>query len=555
MTEGTPLLQEKRLKERLEKLTQIGIALSAERNLDRLLERIVEEARALTNADGGTLYLVEGDPPQSIRYYIMQTGSTHFRAGGTSTIPIRIPNLPLQIDGKPNHANISAYTANTGQTLNIPDWRTYPGFDFTGPRKYEADTGYVSRSFLVVALRDHEDQIIGVLQLLNCLDQQTGKKIPFSSGDVGLIEALASQAAVAFTNAKLIRDLEHLFDSFAEVMAAAIDERSKATSGHIRRVTTLTMALAQAVNAQAGGQFAGVRLTEEELKELRLAALLHDVGKITTPIHIVEKVNKLDAVYDRGREVFMRFEYMKKAAEAEYCQQKLTLLESGAPPAALAELEAGFGARVAELTEEQAFLQQVNSPVEFMPPEKAERIKLIGAKRFTLTSGEERPYLDEDELKNLVVQRGNITGDELAIMRDHARVSIELLSQIPFTRRLRSIPAHAGAHHEFLNGKGYPLGLKGDQISLQTRMMTIADIYDAITASDRSYKKAVSQEAALNILRKAAQFGETDPDLVELFIASGAYKLCGKPTAQLEAEAREAAVVRALAEAAPTASK
>ncbi len=536
----------KRLKERLEKLTRIGIALSAERHLDRLLEMIVDGSRALTNADGGTLYLVEGD---SLRYYIMQTGSTNFRAGGTSGSPIRIPNLPLYHDGAPNHGNISTYTALTGETLNIPDWRNYEGFDFTGPRRYEEATGYVSRSFLVVALRDHEEQIIGVLQLLNCLDTETGEKIPFTDDDVEMVEALASQAAVAFTNAKLIRDLEHSFESFAEVMAAAIDERSPATSGHIRRVTTLTMALAEAMNANHDGKYAGVRLTEDELKELRLAALLHDVGKITTPIHIVEKRNKLDAIYDRGNEVFMRFEYMKKAAEADYWRQRLALVQAGAECEALSQLESEYEARVAELSEEQAFIAQINIPVEFMPPEKAERVRAIGAKQFALTNGEVRPYLEEDELKNLVVQRGNITGDELAIMRDHARVSIELLSQIPFTRKYKQIPTHAGGHHEFLNGKGYPLGLSGEQISLQTRMMTIADIYDAITASDRSYKKAQSQESALKILQKASQFGETDPDLVDLFIRSGAYKLCGKSQAELDAEAR---AERTLAEAAAT---
>jgi len=520
------------LKERLEKLTNIGIALSAERDLQRLLEMIVEDARDLTGADGGTLYLVEGDPPAQLRYSIMQNGTMGTRMGGTTGKPIPFPPVPLVKDGVANNNNISAYAANTGRTVNVPDCYDYVGFDFTGPKNFDKATGYRSRSFLVVPMKDHEQQLIGVLQLINATDERTRELMAFSHDDVGFIESLASQAAVAITNVKLIKDTEHLFEAFAEVMASAIDERSPATAGHIKRVTTLTMALADAVNQESDGRLGAICFTPEELGELRLAALLHDVGKVTTPIHVVEKRNKLETVYDRGHEVRTRFDLIWQLTETEYLKQKIALVQTGAPSEALAALDDEVQAKLQTIADDQAFILQVNVPVEFLPPDKVERVKTIGAKTYW-HNGEEKPYLLPDELTNLAVQKGNITGGELQIMRDHAAVSIKLLTQIPFTRKLKNIPRYAGAHHEILNGKGYPYGLAGEQISMQTRMMTIADIYDAITASDRSYKKAASQEQAIKILRKACEFGEIDKDLLDLFIASGAYRLTGKSDAEM----------------------
>jgi len=534
------------LKYQLEKLTTVGIALSAIRSLPTLLEMILDEGRELTNADGGTLYLVEGGEQlesRSLRYHIMQTASLNFRAGGNSPTKVTFPNLPLYLqDGTPNYNNISAYSANTGKTVNIPDWRTFEGFDFTGPRKHEEITGYVSKSFLVVAMRDHEDQIIGVLQLLNALDPTTGEKVTFNEQNVEIIEAFASQAAMAITNVRLIQDTENLFNSFAEVMASAIDERSPATAGHIKKVTQITLALAEAVNKEKEGPFADVKFSPDDLNELRLAALLHDVGKVTTPLHVVEKAGKLQTIYDRIGEVQMRFELIKRQIEVDYSRQMLEMAQSGSPRSDIDAVRAEMVAKMQEVDEELIAVDDANTPVEWMPPEKAERIKVIGAKTYWL-NGVERPYLEPDELANLVVQRGNITGGQLQEMRHHAAVSIRLLTQIPFTRKLRNIPKIAGAHHEFINGKGYPLGLAGEEITIQTRMMTIADIYEAVTAADRSYKKGKSQEEAIEILKKAAKFGEIDPELLDLFIRSEVWRLVGKSAAEMNGSVTQTNVV------------
>lgn len=519
------------MKYQLQKLTKVGIALSAVRELPVLLEMILDEARELTNCDGGTLYLAEGDPPESIRYHIMQNASMKTRMGGTSGKTIPFPNLPLVLDGKPNFANVSAYTANTGKTLNVPDWRTFPGFDFTGPQRFEEQTGYKTLSLLVVAMQDNQDQIIGVLQLINALDPTTGEPIAFSDDNVEVIEAFGAQAAMAINNVRLLKDTENLFNSFAEVLASAIDERSKATSGHIRKVTVLTVALAEALNKQTEGKYAEVKFNKDEMEELRLAALLHDVGKVTTPLHVVEKAGKLQTIYDRVEEVRTRFDLIRSLKEAEFLKKKMELLHAGAVES-LEQLEGDMAAALAEIDAEKEFVVEMNTPMEFVPNEQIDRVKAIGAKRY-LHRGEWHPYLTENELANLAIQKGNITGEELGMMRDHARVSIDLLTKIPFTRKLKNIPKIAGGHHEFINGKGYPFGISGDDIWVQTRMMTIADIYEAVTAADRSYKKARSQEEALEILKKAAKFGEIDPDLLELFIESGVYKLAGKPHSEL----------------------
>lgn len=513
---------------------------------------VLDEGRELTNADGGTLYLVEGGDQlesRSLRYHIMQTASLNFRAGGNSPVKVTFPNLPLyHKDGSPNYNNISAYSANTGKTVNIPDWRTFEGFDFTGPRKHEEMTGYVSKSFLVVAMRDHEDQIIGVLQLLNALDPDTGEKVPFNEQNVEIIEAFASQAAMAITNVRLIQDTENLFNSFAEVMASAIDERSPATAGHIKKVTQVTLALAEAVNKEKEGKYADVHFTPDEMNELRLAALLHDVGKVTTPLHVVEKAGKLQTIYDRINEVQMRFEMIKRQVEVDYTRQMLEMAQSGSSKAEIEAMRADMHAKMQEVADDLIAVEDANTPVEWMPPEKADRIREIGAKTYWF-NGVEKPFLEPDELANLVVQRGNITGGQLQEMRHHAAVSIRLLTQIPFTRKLRNIPKIAGAHHEFINGKGYPLGLSGDEIAIQTRMMTIADIYEAVTAADRSYKKGKSQEDAIEILKKAAKFGEVDPDLLDLFIRSEVWRLVGKSADEM---AGSVTVTNVVAQAAAT---
>lgn len=520
---------ESTLRLQLQRLNRIGIALSGEHNLERLLELIVDEARAFTGADGGTLYLVEGP---SLQFKIVQNASLKLRMGGASGAPITWPALPLYVDGNPNRNNVSAHVALTGEAVNIPDVYDVAGFNFEGTRRSDERNGYRTRSMLVVPMRDHEEQIIGVLQLLNATDS-SGQVVPFAGEYIDLIASLASQAAVAITNARLIQETENLFEALVRVMASAIDERSPATSGHIKRVTDLTVALARAVNESDHPRFAETRFGDDELNELRIAAYLHDVGKVTTPIHIVEKRTKLETLFDRVELIRTRFELIKQTVTCGYLQRRMHLLEQGALPEALTDLELFHQDALRTLDEEQGFIVECNTPVEFMPPERVERVKAIAAKTY-LENGCEKPYLTPEEVELLTVQRGNLTWDEIKVIRDHAAVTIRLLEQIPFTRKLRNVPQYAGGHHEKLNGKGYPLGLTAEQLPLQTRMMAIADVYEALTASDRSYKTARSQEDALRILGFMVKDGELDPDLVKVFVESGVYKMYGTSAAELQ---------------------
>lgn len=517
------------LRLQMKKLHQIGIALSKERNLSRLLEMIVDEARGFTGADGGTLYLLEGD---HLQFSILQNVTLGTRAVAPH---ITLPPVPLcWPDGAPNHENVSAYVALTGETVNIKDAYEVDGFNFEGTRRFDAQTGYRTKSMLVTPLRDHEEQVIGVLQLLNAQDPDSGETVPFLPDDVDLLLSLASQAAVAITNMRLIQETEELFESLVRVTAAALDERSPSTAGHIKRVTEITVALAKIAHESPDDRFSHIRFSEDDLNEIRIAALMHDVGKITTPFHIVEKRTKLEQLFDLVEVIKVRFALIQEVIRSQALERKIQLLQAGAPQTDLQALEDETEAAMQQVADDLAFLISCNVSVEWMPPEKRERLQLIASKTFS-HQGQTQTYLTALELACLAVPKGNLTDEERAIMEEHAASTIRLLSQIPFTRKLKRVPEYAGGHHERLNGKGYPLGLSADQIPMPTRIMAIADVYEALTAGDRSYKTARSQEEALRILGFMVKDGDLDPDLVDLFIQSGLYKKWGTPKAVLEA--------------------
>jgi len=302
--------------DQIRRLNQIGTALSAEKNLDRLLEMIVDEARKFTNADGGTLYMMSDDE-EELHFAIVQNTSLNVRMGGTGG-KITWPSVRLKnLDGKPNHANVSAYAAITGQVVNISDVYHAEGFNFEGTRRFDAETGYRSKSMLVVPMRNHENDIIGVLQLLNAQIEGEAEVISFSTENQKMTESLGSQAAVAISNSRLIHDLENLLESFIRAIATAIDEKSPYTGGHVRRVSELTMAIADKINRSAEGPYAGISFDEDELKELRISAWLHDVGKITTPEYVVDKGKKLETIYNRIEALKERFEILRRDSEIE----------------------------------------------------------------------------------------------------------------------------------------------------------------------------------------------------------------------------------------------
>jgi HD-GYP domain-containing protein (c-di-GMP phosphodiesterase class II) len=489
----------------IRRLTRIGTALSAERDIQRLLELIVEEARKFTGADGGTLYTMSDDE-QELHFAIVQTETLGIRMGGTGDRitwnPVRLQNA----DGAPNHGNVSAHVALTGVTVNIPDVYDAEGFDFQGTRQFDARTGYRSRSMLVVPMKNHENDIIGVLQLLNARSEESGEVIPFSYECQQMTESLASQAAVALSNNRLIHELENLMESFIRSIATAIDEKSPYTGGHVRRVAELTMEIARRINDAAEGPYAAVHFSEDELKELRIAAWLHDVGKVTTPEYVVDKATKLETIFDRIDLLRLRF---------ELCAAQRGLLRvTGGPQSAEGE------EIVKSLAEEHLFLTEANRGDERMTDERLNRVRAIAARTWEL-DGQARPLLSPEEVEKLSVRQGTLTAEERGVIQNHATVTYKMLSQLPFPKKLRRVPEYAAAHHETLNGKGYPRGIDERELSLQSRILALADIFEALTAKDRPYKKGKTLSEAMHILSMMAKDRHIDPDLFDLFTREG----------------------------------
>ncbi len=503
---------------RVRDLAKIGAALSAEHNLPKLLQMILEEARYFTNADGGTLYMMDEDG-HALKFEIVQTDSLNIRMGGTSGNPINWYPVRLYLqDGQPNHAMVSAHVGLTGEVINIPDVYDVEGFDFTGTRAFDNKTGYRSKSMLVVPMRNHEDEIIGVVQLINSQDPVTREVVPFSQSDQNLIISLASQAAVAITNTKLIHDLENLFESFIQVIASAIDEKSPYTGGHIERVAELTMLIAHKLNDVNYGKYADFLLTEDQLKELRIAAWMHDIGKITTPEYVVDKSTKLATIYDRINTVQARFEILKR-------ETKLRLLEQYCRPGAapLNDTVNEEYERVArQIDDDWEFVRVANVGGEFMAPEKQERIRQIAAHSYQL-NGQDQSLLSEEEVKNLCIARGTLSDEERQIINNHVVVTIKMLEKLPYPKKLRRVPEFAGGHHEKLDGTGYPNGLNEEQLSVQARILALADIFEALTARDRPYKKAKSLAESMKIMGFMAKDKHIDPEIFKVFVQEKIY--------------------------------
>jgi len=511
------------LGQRLEQLNAIGASLSAERDINRLLESILSAAKTITRADGGTLYRVTDE--KTLRFEIVRTTSLKYYLGGTTGTPV--PFYPIHLmgkDGNPNHSMVAAYAALTGKTVNIPDAYTAEGFDFSGTRNFDKKTGYRSKSFLTVPMKNHENEAIGVLQLINAQDPNTGEIVPFSPSDQRLAESLASQAAIALTNRMLIIQLEELFESFINLMNTAIDEKSPYTGGHCQRVPQLTMMLAEAVNDMSEGPLAAFSMNDKDRYELKIAGLLHDCGKVTTPVHVVDKATKLETIYDRIHIIDTRFEVLKRDAEIELMKDKALLVAHGALRAEHDAADARHRERLRRMDDDRAFLRACNIGGEAMRESDQERVRAIARYRWTDTSGHEANFLSEDELKNLTIRAGTLTGDERQIINHHIVATIKMLEALPWPRHLTNVPEYAGGHHERMDGKGYPKGLTREQMSVQARVMGIADIFEALTAKDRPYKKGKTLSESLEILGRMRLSGHVDPDLFDVFVRKKVYR-------------------------------
>jgi HD-GYP domain-containing protein (c-di-GMP phosphodiesterase class II) len=511
------------LGQRLEQLNAIGASLSAERDINRLLESILAAAKTITRADGGTLYRVTEE--RTLRFEIVRTTSLQFHLGGTTGTPV--PFYPIHLsgkDGKPNHSMVAAHAALTGKTVNIPDAYTAEGFDFSGTRNFDKKTGYRSKSFLTVPMRNHENETIGVLQLINAQDPKTGEIVPFSPSDQRLAESLASQAAIALTNRMLIIQLEELFESFINLMNTAIDEKSPYTGGHCQRVPQLTMLLAEAVNEMRDGPLAAFSMNDKDRYELKIAGLLHDCGKVTTPVHVVDKATKLETIYDRIHLIDTRFEILKRDAEIDLLKEKALLVAHGALRAEHDAADARHRERLRRLEDDRAFLRAANIGGEAMRESDIERVKSIANYRWTDISGHQANFLSEEELKNLTIRAGTLTSEERQVINHHIVATIKMLEALPWPKHLKNVPEYAGGHHERMDGKGYPKGLTREQMSVQARVMGIADIFEALTAKDRPYKKGKTLSESLEILGKFRLNGHIDPDLFDVFVRKKVYR-------------------------------
>jgi HD-GYP domain-containing protein (c-di-GMP phosphodiesterase class II) len=552
-------------------LIELGIALSAERNHNRLMEKILHGAKSMCNADGGTLYLAT-EKKDGLRFEIMLNDTLDIAMGGTTGKPIPFPPLKLFDDqGAPNHKNVASHCAITGTTIHIEDAYDVDKFDFSGTKAFDAKTGYRSKSFLTVPLKNYQGEVIGVLQLINARDARNKVAI-FGPDITPLIEALASQAAVALDNQRLIEAQKNLFKSFIQVIAGAIDAKSPYTGGHCNRVPAITFMLAKAACDSSEGPFKDFTLTEEEWYELEISAGLHDCGKVTTPEYIVDKATKLETIYNRIHEVRMRFEVLKRDAVIDYLQGIVAGEEDAD------DLKQRLDDKLASLDDDYAFVAESNVGGEFMAPERIERLKQVAGIKWVRTiddtlglsidemrrrdSDSPKPPVEESvlsdkpwhiiphdspidlgkyeaegfklkpgdnkynlgEIYNLCIGRGTLTNEDRFKINDHIIQTILMLKALPFPKNLARVAEWAGGHHEKMDGTGYPKGLKREEMSLPARMMAISDIFEALTAADRPYKKPKTLSESLKIMSFMVKDRHIDPELWELFLTSGVWK-------------------------------
>jgi HD-GYP domain-containing protein (c-di-GMP phosphodiesterase class II) len=508
----------KEILDHIERLNEIGIALSAEKDTPKLLELIMMGAKSLTHAEGGTLYFVQGD---FLKFEIISNDRLGIQMGGTSGEDIGFAPLPLITeDGKENHNMVVTRCVLTGETINIEDAYNEKGFDFTGTREFDQKTGYRTHSILTFPLKDHQREIIGVLQLINATDQQTGEVIAFDRVDQQLAESLASQAAVALTQKRLINELQELFESFIRMIASAIDDKSPYTGGHCRRIPVLTMMLADAVDENQSGPLKDFNIDEKDRYELETAAWLHDCGKVVTPEYVMDKSTKLETIFDRIRLIEARYEILLRDAEIDYLKARLNEKNN---EQSIERSTSAYHARCEELRKDIEFLKRINIGGEFMSDDQVSRVYTLARQCWVDMYGQQHALLDDDEIDNLTIQRGTLNAREREVINYHIVATIKMLESLPFPKHLQKVPEYAGGHHEKMDGSGYPKGLTRDQMSVQARMMAIADIFEALTASDRPYKKGKKLSECLKIMSYMKKEHHIDPDLFDIFVKQKVY--------------------------------
>ena len=507
-------------KTNLQHFIDISIRLTTEKNSSKLLDEILQVVMSIANSDAGSIYSITSN--KQLKFETVINKSLNLYLGGTLGGPVDFPNIDLFIDGKPNDTAIVAHSVNTGEVINIPDVYDALPFDMSAARKMDARTGYRSESMLTIPLKDHEDDIIGVIQLINVKDAQN-KNIPFSEELVTLIRSFASLGAISLTNSTLVKDMEVLFSTFAEAIAMAIDEKSPHTGGHCKRVPALTLMLADAVHKIDKGPLADFIMSPEDRHELSVAGWLHDCGKIATPDHIMEKSTKLETIFDRIEFIDAKFEIISRDLELSYQQQIISAIKQNKSVEVL-QFERLLETELKQLALDRALLQRVNIGGEFLGEEEQAHILRISKQYSLKINGEETPLLTDDEVENLMIRRGTLTQGEREIMKRHMDITKNILDILPFPKHLSNVAEYALGHHEKLDGTGYPRGLTKEQMSVPARLMAITDIFEALSAVDRPYKKAKPVSECLNILGNMVSNNHLDPDIFAIFIESEVYK-------------------------------
>ncbi len=510
----------------LETLNKIGVALSTERNTDALLELILTKSREITSSDAGSLYLVE-EEKEGVKHLVFRLTQSE-----SHQVPFRQFTLPIDT------RSAAGYAASTGQPLNIKDVYRIRALPFRHNRDFDEKFGYRTKSMMVVPMKNQKDEVIGVLQLINAKRNAgvklTSKKIvaaeviPYSQRSQELASSLASQAGVALENNLLYRDIQRLFEGFVKASVTAIESRDPTTFGHSERVAKLTVGLAEAVDRADSGPFKDIHFSRQEIQELRYASVLHDFGKVGVREEVLVKAKKL---YPSQMELInKRFQYIRKAVELESMRKRVAHLISNGNQNYQDPFAAIDGEHEKELAKLNEFYEQIlkaNEPT-VLPEKTSEKLVEIAGWSFEDPSGPTEPLLSAEELRFLSIPKGSLDPDERLQIESHVIHSFRFLSQIPWTKELKNIPIIARAHHEKLDGSGYPYHMKAEEIPFQAKMMTISDIFDALTARDRPYKRAVPVDRALDIIGQEVKSQLLDPVLFHLFVEAKIFAMTAK---------------------------
>ena len=507
---------------------ELLVNLSGTSDTKRLTEQILKEARAITNADGGTIFMLNDklETPQ-LEFALMVNDPLDIYLGGSDAGEIDLPPLPLDHHQAKGKSGLATHCATTGEVVNISDAYDNIEFDFSHVREFDQQHDYHSTSFLAVPLTNHEDEVIGVLQLVNARDFRSNEVIPFAEKAEAIVTSLATYAAIALHNRILLQDLKALLDAFIQVIAQAIDAKSSHTSNHCQRVPMLMEMIAQAA-CEDDKTFADFDLNDDEWYEIRVASWMHDCGKLATPDSVLDKSTKLHLLRDGIYEVQARIAALRQHLRVEYLE---SLIEH---PEDSLEIKATYESKLVTLEEDAAFLLTANKGGEFMSEESKDRVRQVAKQEWPDANGKMQPLLSQKEVDFLCIERGTLSQEERQIINDHMVVTLDMLESLPFPRKLRRVPEYAGGHHEKMDGSGFPRGLTREQMSVPARMMAIADIFEALTSQDRPYKDPMKISLALTILKRMREDNHIDPDLFDLFVRSRVWEKYAKTTLKPE---------------------